>query len=149
MNIPVNQIAPVKSEGVISIAAPLDAVWHVLTRIDGWPSWQEDVTDSALQGELREGAVFRWKAGGIRFTSRIHTMKEKTMFGWTGETFGASAIHNWTFSERNGVTTIKVEESLQGFLPSLFRNYFQRKLERGMRKNLEELRSASENRVLE
>ena len=146
MNIPVNQNAPVKSEGVITISAPIDAVWRVLTQIGDWPTWQKEVSEAALQGELKEGAVFRWKAGGIRFTSRVHTVREKTMFGWTGKTFGAAAIHNWTFSEHGGGTTVKVEESLQGFLPSLLRNYFQKNLEAGIARNLEELRSASEAR---
>lgn len=147
MNIPVNENAPVKSEGAIEIAAPTELVWQVLTGINDWPTWQRDVTESALPGELREGAEFEWKAGGISFRSKIHTMTEKRMFGWTGKTIGASAIHNWRFAEREGTTTVTVEESLQGLFPRLFRTYFQKNLDMGIQKNLEELRSASEARV--
>lgn len=145
MNIPINQKAPVKSEGTIEIKAPIDTVWQVLTKIEDWPEWQKNVTESKLEGTLKEGAAFKWKAGGISFASRIHTMKPKTMFGWTGKTTGAGAIHNWTFFENNDITKVQVEESLQGVLPGLFRRYFQNNLDAGVKNNLEELRIASEH----
>jgi hypothetical protein len=44
---------------------------------------------------------------------------------------------------------VRVEESLDGRLPTLFKNFFQKNLDRGVRKNLEELRSASENDLRE
>lgn len=149
MNIPINHDAPVKSEAMIYISAPVHVVWGVLTTIGDWPNWQADVTESALQGELKEGAEFKWKAGGIRFTSQIHTMVETTMFGWTGKTFGAFAIHNWTLEERNGDTSVRVEESLEGWLPGLFTNFFQKNLDMGVKKNLEELRSAAQKNLRE
>lgn len=71
-------------------------------------------------------------------------MKPKTMFGWTGKTIGASAIHNWIFAENNGITTVQVKESLQGVLPRLFKRYFQNNLDNGVKNNLEELKIASE-----
>lgn len=66
------------------------------------------------------------------------------MFGWTGKTLGASAIHNWVFEKKDEKTIVTVEESLQGLLPSLFRKYFQKNLDAGIITNLKELKSASE-----
>jgi len=45
------------------------------------------------------------------------------------------------------LTIVKVEESLQGLLPTLFRHYFQQNLDKGMLKNLKESQVAAETKV--
>ena len=147
MNVPVNPSAPVNARGEIAISAPSGVVWGLLTGIEEWPGWQQAVTEATLLGPLAEGTEFRWKAGGIAFRSRIHTMAERRMFGWTGTTLGASAIHNWWFEDSEGGTTVRVEESLEGVLPRLLRSYFQRNLDAGILTPLDELRVAAEGRV--
>lgn len=144
MNIPINSEAPVKSEYMLEIDAPVDTVWQILTDIENWPAWQKSVTKATIAGKVEEGARFDWKAGGLSFKSRIHTMKPMTMLGWTGTTFGASAVHNWKFEDLNGRTKVSVEESLQGVFPRLFRKYFQANLDAGVKLNLEELKMAAE-----
>jgi len=146
MNLLVNKEAPVVSSSEIIITAPLDNVWETLTEIRKWPNWQSSVTEVDFEGSLYEGLEFTWKADGITFKSKIHTMKPKTMFGWTGRTTGAYAIHNWTLSPQDNLTIVKVEESLQGLLPTLFRHYFQQNLDKGMLKNLKELQVAAETK---
>lgn len=146
MNIPINQYAPVKSTSTIEIDAPVDTVWKVLTEINEWPSWQENVTEATLQGKLSEGTEFVWKAGGLSFRSQIHTMVPRRKFGWTGKTFGASAIHNWRFETTDKSTVVNVEESLQGVFPKVFKKYFQKNLDQGVKTNLSELKLASETR---
>lgn len=144
MNVAVNQSAPVRSSTEIQIGTPAASVWEVLTRIDEWPAWQGDVTQAQLTGPLCEGAEFRWKAGGIPFRSKLHTVVPNREIGWTGKTLGTSAIHNWWLQESEGKTVVRVEESLQGFLPALFRSSFQKSLDAGMQKNLRELKAAVE-----
>lgn len=146
MNIPINENASVKSKNQIEIDAPLATVWDVLTDINNWANWQKAVSETIVDGEIKEGTRFNWKAGGLSFKSRIHTVNSMSMFGWTGTTFGASAIHNWTFKEKDNKTIVKVEESLQGVFPRLFRGYFQKNLDAGVRTNLEELKTASESK---
>lgn len=144
MNIPINENAPVKSKNQIEIDAPIDTVWKILTDISNWTKWQKAVTETVVHGEIKEGTAFNWKAGGLSFKSKIHTDNPKAVFGWTGTTFGASAIHNWTFEAKNNKTIVTVEESLQGVFPKLFRAYFQRNLDEGVITNLKELKTASE-----
>ncbi|MDY0104448.1 MAG: SRPBCC family protein [Lentimicrobium sp.] len=146
MKIPINERAPVKSIHQMEIDAPIDTVWNILTDIRNWPEWQKAVTETAVHGEIKEGTPFSWKAGGLSFKSKIHTDNPRSMFGWTGNTFGASAIHNWTFTEKDNKTMVKVEESLQGVFPRLFRKYFQRNLDAGVTTNLQELKAASEEK---
>jgi uncharacterized membrane protein len=144
MNIPINPNAPVKSKDFIQIAAPVDKVWMVLTEIDQWTSWQKNVTEAKLNGALEEGIQFDWKSGGLSFQSKIHTITPKQMFGWTGRTIGASAIHNWWFEENEMGTIVHVEESLQGVLPRIFTKFFQKNLDQGLKENLLELKTAAE-----
>ena len=144
MNIPINKDAPVKSHAEIIINAPAEKVWQILTTINDWPAWQSELTESKLNKALKEGSEFKWKAGGLSFTSQIHTIVPKIKFGWTGKTFGASAIHNWFFKEEGEKTVIYVEESLQGVFPTLFKGYFQKNLDSGIQNNLKDLKNASE-----
>jgi uncharacterized membrane protein len=149
LNIPINAEAPVMSRNQLEIDAPVETLWQILTNIEDWPTWQKAVTETALLGKIKEGADFNWKADGLSFKSKIHTVKPYSQFGWTGSTFGASAIHNWTFVEKEGKTLLIVEESLQGVLPRLFRSFFQKNLDTGVLTNLTELKTAAEAKTLE
>ncbi|MDO8366957.1 MAG: hypothetical protein Q7T20_09185, partial [Saprospiraceae bacterium] len=51
----------------------------------------------------------------------LHTADTNRAFGWSGQTFGGSAIHNWYFEYKNGSTLVKVEESMEGWLIALFK----------------------------
>ena len=144
MNIEINSSAPVISKKTITIFAPAGVVWEVLTRINNWPDWQKNVKEAILEGPLKEGTAFNWKAGGISFSSEIHTMKPDSEFGWTGRTMGAYAVHNWWLEKKGGATRVTVEESLEGFLPYILRKYFRKILEEGMQTQLVELKITSE-----
>ncbi len=148
MTIPINENAPVKSRNQIEIKAPLDIVWNTLTDVSNWPKWQKSLTEVKVDGRIEEGLSFEWKVGGLSIKSKIHTSKPYEAFGWTGTTIGASAIHNWTFVEKDENTTIViVEESLQGVFPGLFSGYFQKNLDSGVLTNLMELKDASEKKI--
>ncbi len=145
MNRSINKNSPVVEKQQIFIPAGPETVWHVLSNINQWPEWQSDVTQAELMGEMKEGTKFKWKAGGIRFISELHTVVEHRAIGWTGKTFGAKAIHNWYFEVKDGGTLVYVEESLYGILPRLLKKKFSDNLHDGMKKNLKELSSACFN----
>ncbi|MDF9798056.1 uncharacterized protein YndB with AHSA1/START domain [Catalinimonas alkaloidigena] len=142
----VNPKAPVIERKEIEIKAPVESVWKVLTDIKRWPEWQENVKSAKLKGkgEVAEGREFVWKAGGLSFHSQLHTVEPQQAFGRTGKIMGAFAIHNWTLSEKKDNTIVTVEESLEGFFPSLMKKSFQKNLSAGMEKSLKELKQASE-----
>lgn len=146
MNIPINEHAPAIASSQVFINASIDTVWGILTDINNWTKWQTNVTKAIVHGDIRQGTKFEWKAGGLSFKSKIHTSNPMSMFGWTGTTLGASAVHNWFFESRDNGTEVRVEESLQGVFPRLFSNYFQKNLKSGVIKNLRELKSAAENK---
>lgn len=148
MNIPVNDKAPVIAKNQLEIAASAETVWATLTQIQHWPDWQKEVKKTVVHGEIKQGTKFFWKAGGLSFKSQIHTSVPASAFGWTGTTIGTSAIHNWFLEAKGNNTLVRVEESLEGIFPRLFTRFFQKSLDTGIMKNLQELKSAAEIRKL-
>lgn len=144
MNIPINTKAPVQAGNQIEIDAPVDLAWKILADIPNWPKWQKAVSKAIVHGKVEEGTAFSWKAGGLNFKSSIHTARPSAEFGWTGVTFGASAIHNWTFEGNGARTIVRVEESLEGLFPWLLKGYFRKNLEAGILANLKELKAEAE-----
>jgi uncharacterized protein YndB with AHSA1/START domain len=140
----VNNNAPVKCSKKITINARSEKVWSVITNINNWPNWQTDIKNSKLKGGLQPNSTFVWKTGGAKVHSTLHTVEPYKQFGWTGKTYGMYAIHNWTFTETNGQTTVLVNESMQGFLAGLFKKSFNKNLEKGMQNWLELLKKESE-----
>ena len=138
----INEDAPIIEKQNIYIPASPKKVWEVISEINHWPEWQSEVTQAEITGEVQEGTVFKWKAGGISFTSKLHTVVESRAIGWTGKTLGTKAVHNWYLETSKEGTTVHVEESLQGLLPILFKKKFSRDLHLGMQKNLNELLNA-------
>ena len=142
----INHQAPVKCSMKIIISASGKKVWEVLTDINKWPDWQTDIKTAKLNGALKEGTSFDWKTGGAKIHSSLHTVNPYLQFGWTGKTFGMSAIHNWTLTEEDGKTVVEVKESLSGIAASLFKKLFNKNLETGMQHWLELLKTACERK---
>jgi uncharacterized protein YndB with AHSA1/START domain len=128
----INANAPVKCTRSITINASQAKVWSVLTNVDKWANWQTDISSATLSGAIAPDSRFVWKTGGATIHSILHTVQPDTFFGWTGRIFGMYAIHNWSLSEKDGKTIVHVEESMEGFLASLFSGYFNKSLEKGM-----------------
>lgn len=139
MNVPINKNAPVVERNEIYIPVDHDIVYTLISDVNGWSEWQSSVSCTIVENELKEGVSFKWEAEQIRFKSKIHTLIDGRAIGWTGSTFGTSAIHNWYIEPIPGGTIVHVEESLEGVLPSLFRRSFSRSLKKGMAFNLQEL----------
>lgn len=128
----------------ITIHAPIEHVWRILTDIDRWSTWQTDIKQSKLHGELIPQIRFDWKNGGSNIHSTLHTVDPFSTFGWTGTSWGAYAIHNWTLTETDGKTIVFVEESMEGFTVWLFKRMINQGLENGMQKWLNSLKQTCE-----
>ncbi|MFP5041751.1 SRPBCC family protein [Parasediminibacterium sp. JCM 36343] len=140
----INNNAPVKCSKTITINASSEKVWSVITNINNWASWQTDIRNPKLNGELKPNATFVWKTGGSKVHSTLHTVEPYKNFGWTGKTYGMYAIHNWSFIETNGQTKVSVSESMEGFLARLLKKSFNKNLEKGMQHWLELLKTKCE-----
>ena len=121
MNKPIDTHAPLKARQDIVIDAPLDKVWGLQTDIGRWSMWQADISAAALEGPLQAGSVFRWKAKGLKIVSTLHTVEPQRQIGWTGNSLGMFAIHNWTFVALDQHTKVISEESLSGWMARLLK----------------------------
>lgn len=140
----INQEAPVVQTNEIIINAAPDKVWEVLTNIDKWSEWNDRIKSPKLKGELINGSLFTWKTNGSKIKSKIHSLSTNTALGWSGKTFGASAIHNWYLESIENGTKVSVEESMEGWLVNLIKKKMNKKLAEDMKYWLEQLKEESE-----
>jgi Polyketide cyclase / dehydrase and lipid transport len=141
MNVQPDTSAKTYSKQEIIINAPAVRVFKLIADINNWKTWQSNVTQASIAGEAREGATFKWKAGGVSFISKLHTVTPFIEIGWTGKTWWINAVHNWYLEEEeNGKCKVTAEESLKGFLSGLMN----KSLHESMNKNLKELKLAVE-----
>jgi hypothetical protein len=141
MNIPANQSAKSYSKQEIIINASAVRVFKLIAEINNWKTWQANVTKATIAGETKEGATFKWKAGGVPIASKLHTVTPFIEIGWTGKSWWIQAVHNWYLQEEeNGKCKVIAEESLEGFLSGLMN----KSLREGITKNLTALKLAAE-----
>jgi len=140
----INPNAPVKCSKSIRIQASPEKAWQVLTNINQWANWQTEISNAKLHGKLEVNSTFKWKTGGAKILSTLHTVEPHRLFGWTGKTFGMYAIHNWTLQSEGEFTIVSVDESMEGILAGLFKKSFNKNLEKGMQTWLELLKKECE-----
>jgi len=140
----INNNAPVKFSKTILIDASPSTVWAVLTAIEKWPAWNPEISEPKVNGPLQQNTTFNWKSGGGEIHSILHTVDPLKYFGWTGESSGLYAIHNWTLTEINGQTNLTSDESIEGLNAEKFKTEFNKNIEKGTQKWLELLKAESE-----
>jgi uncharacterized protein YndB with AHSA1/START domain len=139
----IRQDASVKTSVEITIHAPAERVWRVLTDVNDWPKWQPDISATDIHGPLEAGTTFSWTTGGTHIKSRIALVEPDAQFAWTGKAYRVQAIHVWKLQRlSDDRTLVKTEESMNGFLLTLF--YSSKKLEETDRRWLDRLKAASE-----
>ena len=124
--------APAFARSEVVVGAPIEVVWKVLTAIDAWPSWNHDVKAVAIDGELKVGAEFRWKAGPGTIISTIRRLEAPRSIAWTGRTPGVDAIHEWNLESYGGQTRLVTAESWDGLFAKLFRKSSRKALEKAL-----------------
>ena len=142
-----NPDAPASTDKKIRIAASPERVWEVLSQIDQWPNWLPDISKAKLNGPLQVGTTFDWTSSGMAIHSTLHTVTPQEALGWSGEAFGAFAIHNWHVKElAKGMTEVRIEESMEGWLVSVLGPILQRGLDKGTERWLKALKDVAEAR---
>lgn len=136
--------APLHARQDILIAAPLEHVWNLQTDINRWQEWQPDVASAKLEGPLKSGTVFRWKAAGLGITSTLQHVEPMQRIGWTGDSLGMKAVHNWTFQPEANGTRVTTEESITGWLARLLKLFDANYMEKSLQKSLSILKTQAE-----
>lgn len=144
----INQNAPVKCSKTISINTSPENVWNTLTNIDLWSNWQSDITKPKLKGELKSNSTFVWTSGGATIHSTLQAVDPLNQLAWTGKTLGIFAIHIWTLTKSNNQTQVAVDESMEGFLVKLFKNFFNKNLDKSLQTWLNLLKKECEKNTI-
>jgi|SRR6218665_1207946 len=136
--------APVITRKSIVINAPAEKVWKVFSDINNWDAWQTEIVEPKINGAFQPGTSFNWKSNGLTIISTLQTVDTNKMVSWSGPAFGSFAIHTWYFTEHNGQTTIRVEESMEGWLVTLLKSTFQSSLDTSIEHWLNALKAEAE-----
>lgn len=140
----IDRSAPVIARAETLINAPIDQVWKLQTDLENWPNWQPNITEVKLDGPLKKGSIFRWKAQGLNITSTLQSVVPQREIGWTGVSMGMKAVHYWYFEPSDSGTRVTVEESLSGWLTRLMALFDRKFLEKSMAASLDLLKSQAE-----
>lgn len=118
----INPDASIRDSQSTIINAPIATVWEILSAVDEWPEWNQDIR--ILQNEIfKMGSAFRWQLNGIYYKSTIQQIRLFELISYTSESTGTKSIHVWRLDETEGDQTIVTTEmSTQGFL-TLFQSH--------------------------
>ena len=113
--------APVYATHQIVIDAPVDRVWEVLGRPEGWAAVDPSIRNVRLEGGVVEDARFKWRNGKTKLSSRFAVVDPHHELSWTGTAMGSNAVHRHVLEPTSdGRTRLLTEESMTGFLVVLF-----------------------------
>ena len=121
----------------------------MLTKIDGWPSWNPEVKSASLEGDLAPGTVFRWRAGPSRLVSRLVRVEAPHEIAWTGKAMGLNVIHAYGLEPSNGGTSVRTHESVEGLTARLFRGPLKKRMDSAIDVGLRSLKAEAERRAAE
>jgi uncharacterized protein YndB with AHSA1/START domain len=139
----VQEDAPLRARQSVTIAAPRERVFALLTDFGSWPRWQPNVTKVTPPASVEPGARFTWVNNGSEISSQLAAVKGSELLAWTGSVSTAKAVHVWHLSSPTPETTrVDVEETMDGFLLTWF--YGQKDLDAEVARSLANLRKAAE-----
>ena len=139
----INLRAPSKATKTIVINAPVEKIWHFVTNVNNWSTWNPEVKKANLTGDFIVGAVFKWKTG-VSIVSTVREVKHHEKIAWTGKAIGTNAIHTWSFKETENGVEVTTSESFEGWLVWMMPAYMTNMLNDTLTKLLDALKIAAE-----
>lgn len=143
----IDRDAAITAGGNVEISASPAQVWAIMSDIGDWPSWNPDVREARLEGDLAPGSRFKWRAGPGRITSVLRSVEPGRELGWTGETMGVHAVHVWRLESSPQGTRVTTEESWDGWPTKLMRGRMERTLRSAIHHGLHALKTEVEFRL--
>ncbi|UBF28829.1 SRPBCC family protein [Kovacikia minuta CCNUW1] len=140
----INLQAPVIAQHQIVVNASSEAIWQVLSDINRWTDWNPNISEATLEGALKPGSIFRWKAGGTAILSTLQEIEPQRRLSWTGQVIGTRAIHTWMLEPQVDSVLVRTEESFEGWLVRLSKRMMQRMLDQSLQEWLECLKQKAE-----
>lgn len=112
---------PVKAASIVTIHAPAEVVWRILTNVPAWPLWQPGIAKVSGSDPLDAGASFTWQTGDTTIHSRVMLFDPPYRLAWIGRADMAHAIHVFVLTPLGPHDTrIESRESMDGPLLDWF-----------------------------
>jgi hypothetical protein len=143
----IDRDAQITAAGSVEISASPEEVWTIISDISDWPSWNPDVREAHLEGDLIPGSRFTWRAGPGRITSVLRCVEPRRELGWTGKTMGVHAVHIWRLESTPGGTRVTTEESWDGWPTRLMHKRMEKTLRSAVVHGLHSLKAEVEFRL--
>jgi hypothetical protein len=125
----VDHEATVRAHHEVLIHAPLSHVWNLHTDVNAWPSWQTDISEAHIDGEMEPGNSFEWTIYNVRVQSTVYDVAEHQRVVWGGTTGEVTGIHEWLFAETSKGVRVATTDSLSGNLVDADREAMQNVLD--------------------
>ena len=106
--------APVLAHHGIDIQAPLESVWAMHVDVNGWTSWNADITSAHLDGPFVPGASFDWESYGFPVTAHVYEVDTHHRILWGGTAGGITGVHEWLFTRISRGVHVETNESFAG-----------------------------------
>lgn len=131
----------------ITINAPKERVWEILTDFEKYPDWNPFV--KSLEGEVKEGGRIRIQLPGMTFRPTVLAFDPNTELRWLGH-LGFKGLfdgeHKFYLTKNaDGSTEFEHSEEFHGLLVGLFSGMLERDTRPGfeaMNQKLKELAEA-------
>jgi uncharacterized protein YndB with AHSA1/START domain len=143
----IDREAEITASGSVEISASPAEVWKIISDIGDWPSWNPDVREARLEGDLSAGSRFKWRAGPGIITSVLRCVEPGQELGWTGTAKGVHAIHVWRLEGIPRGTRVTTEESWDGWPTRLMHKRMEKTLRSAVFHGLHSLKTEVEFRL--
>lgn len=110
----IDSAASVKGFASMEIDAPIQDVWEILIQAKEWPEWNPEIKSVRVDGPLVVGKKFEWGPAFPKIKSEVVLFNPQRQLIWVGSMLHLKAIHSWNLIEKDGLTIISTEESLDG-----------------------------------
>lgn len=115
-------------------------VWKVWTDVDRWPTWQDDIENAKLDGEFKQGGVFRFKPkGGPVFDLELTKVEPVAVFVDLTRFPLARMYDAHELVDRGEDVEIKTTIRIEGPLSFLWRKIVAENVANGMKEQTERL----------
>jgi uncharacterized membrane protein len=91
----------------ISIAAPIDTVWNVITDLDAYPRWAEGVLETRVESTTNEGYPDRAR---FRVDARIAEVRYVLQYQYEGYDISWELVEGETISQLDGAYQLWEED---------------------------------------
>lgn len=116
-----------------------ELVWQVLTDINNWTTWHDEITSAQLLGSLQTGARFIYTYNGTTIKATIQTLEAHRQFQFIGKAYGVTALSTWVLKPTEAGVLVQNEEQMWGLIPILLKRTFNKNLGTGIERWLQKL----------